>query len=95
MTKMIQIRNVPDDIHRKLKMKAAKEGVSLSEFLLREATRVAETPTLREWLDKVAQDPPLGKLGLTSEDIVNAIREGHEERDHHIEEALRRPIEGR
>ena len=50
MTKMIQIRNVPDDIHRTLKMKAAKEGLSLSQLLLREATRVATTPTLAEGL---------------------------------------------
>ena len=37
---MIQIRNVPDDLHRRLKAKAAMEGVSLSELLLREATMV-------------------------------------------------------
>ena len=39
---MIQIRNVPEDLHRRLKAKAAMEGISLSELLLREATLVAE-----------------------------------------------------
>ena len=91
MTKMIQIRNVPDDIHRKLKMKAAKEGISLSEFLLREASRAAETPTLREWLDMVAQNPP-GALQSSADEIVDSIREGHEERDRAIDEAMRRPL---
>lgn len=48
MSKMIQIRNVPDDLHRALKARAALEGVSLSEYLLQEARRVAERPTLVE-----------------------------------------------
>jgi len=48
MSPMIQIRNVPDDLHRQLKARAALEGLSLSDFLLREARRVAERPTLTE-----------------------------------------------
>ena len=45
MSKMIQIRNVPDAVHRRLKARAASEGLSLSEYLLREVTRVAEAPS--------------------------------------------------
>jgi plasmid stability protein len=45
---MIQIRNVPDEVHRKLKVRAAKEGVTLSELLAREARRLADQPTLEE-----------------------------------------------
>jgi len=48
MSSMIQIRNVPDDLHRKLKSRAALEGLSLSNYLLREIQRVAERPTLQE-----------------------------------------------
>jgi plasmid stability protein len=48
MPRMIQIRNVPDEVHRKLKIRAAKEGVTLSELLAREARRLAEQPTLEE-----------------------------------------------
>jgi plasmid stability protein len=48
MSRMIQIRNVPDEVHRKLKIRAAKEGVTLSELLGREARRLAEQPTLEE-----------------------------------------------
>ncbi len=45
MSKMIQIRNVPDAGHRALKARAASEGLSLSEYLLREITRVTEAPS--------------------------------------------------
>ncbi len=49
----VQIRNVPADVHRTLKVKAAEQGLSLSEFLLREVTRTAETPTLEEAIRRI------------------------------------------
>ena len=55
MSKMIQLRHVPDALHRKLKTRAAVEGLSLSEFLLREVGRLAERPTLAELRDRLAQ----------------------------------------
>jgi plasmid stability protein len=48
MTRMIQIRNVPADVHRKLKSRAAVEGISLSDYLLKEIRNVAERPTIEE-----------------------------------------------
>jgi plasmid stability protein len=45
---MVQIRNVPDDLHRRFKARAALEGKSLSEYLLEELRRSAERPTLDE-----------------------------------------------
>lgn len=48
MTAMIQIRNVPDQLHRQLKSRAALAGMSLSDYLLGEIRRVAERPTLDE-----------------------------------------------
>ena len=45
---MIQIRNVPDALHRKLKSRAALAGMSLSDYLLSEIRQVAERPTLEE-----------------------------------------------
>lgn len=78
MSKMIQIRNVPDEVHRKLKVKAAKEGLSLSDLLLREATRVADTPTIQEWIEMVRADPPVA--GLTAQQIVDDIRAEREGR---------------
>jgi antitoxin FitA len=50
--KMIQIRNVPDDVHRVLKVRAAAEGVSLSDYLLREIERYATRPTVEEVLER-------------------------------------------
>jgi plasmid stability protein len=45
---LIQIRNVPDDVHRTLKARAALAGTSLSDYLLREITRVALAPSPEE-----------------------------------------------
>jgi len=48
MPTMIQLRHVPDDLHRKLKARAALAGMSLSEYLLREIREMAERPTVAE-----------------------------------------------
>ena len=48
MSKMIQIRNVPDGLHCRLKARAAMAGMSLSDYLLDEIRRTAERPTLDE-----------------------------------------------
>ena len=48
MPKMIQLRNVPDDLHRVLKSRAALEGKSLSDYLIAEIRRHAEYPTVEE-----------------------------------------------
>ena len=54
MSKMIQIRNVPDDLHRKLKVRAAELGLTLSDYLLAEVRLAAEKPTLQEMLARLA-----------------------------------------
>lgn len=72
MSKMIQIRNVPDEVHRKLKIRAAKESLSLSDLLLREATRVANTPTLEEMTERIRSRKG---FTITAERIVELIRE--------------------
>jgi plasmid stability protein len=54
MPKMIQLRNVPDALHRKLKVRAAQEGVSLSDFVLRELRRVSERLSPRELAERIA-----------------------------------------
>jgi plasmid stability protein len=51
---MIQIRNVPEDLHRRLKVRAALESISLSDYLLREIRQVAERPTLQELSERLA-----------------------------------------
>jgi len=59
MTKMIQLRHVPDDIHRKLKARAALDGLSLSDYLLREVRNIAERPTPAELQARMARRKPV------------------------------------
>ncbi len=54
MSTMVQIRNVPSDLHRQLKARAALEGMSLSDYLLREVRRAVERPTLEEIRQRLA-----------------------------------------
>jgi plasmid stability protein len=74
MSKMIQIRNVPDALHRKLKAQAALEGVSLSELLLAEARRVAERPSVADIRDRIARRAPV-RLPLSAAKAVRQERE--------------------
>lgn len=55
MSKMIQLRHVPDDLHRRLKARAAMEGLSLSDYLLQEVERLAERPTLNDLRRRLSQ----------------------------------------
>lgn len=51
--KALQIRNVPDDVHRRLKARAATEGTSLSELALSELRKSLDRPTRRELIERV------------------------------------------
>jgi antitoxin FitA len=53
MSRMIQVRNVPDSLHRTLKAQAALSGMSLSDFLLAEIRQVAERPTIVELRERL------------------------------------------
>jgi plasmid stability protein len=74
MGTMIQIRNVPDELHRHLKARAATAGMSLSDYLLREIRLVAERPTLEEMRIRLEAltptDPPISMV-----DAVRAERD--------------------
>jgi len=59
MTTVIQIRNVPDALHRRLKSRAALAGMSLSDYLLSEIRQVAERPTLDELRARLERRPAL------------------------------------
>ena len=59
MSKMIQIRHVPDELHRKLKARAAMEGMSLSDYLRREVELIAERPTVSEIKERLASLSPV------------------------------------
>jgi hypothetical protein len=53
MCKMVQIRNVPETLHRKLKVRAAGSGQTLSDYLLAELARPAARPTREEMLVRI------------------------------------------
>jgi antitoxin FitA len=74
MSKMIQLRNVPDALHRKLKARAAMEGVSLSDFLIREAKRIAERPTMAEIRARLDALPVL-ELSPSPTEIIREERD--------------------
>jgi antitoxin FitA len=59
MPKTLQIRNVPDEVHRRLKVRAAESGVSLSELLLPELEALAELPTPEEMQRRPARRRPV------------------------------------
>ena len=59
MSKMIQLRNVPDALHRSLKARAALAGMSLSDYLLAEVREIAERPTLSELRERLERREPV------------------------------------
>ena len=72
MSKMIQLRNVPEPLHRNLKARAALAGMSLSDYLLAEIKEIAERPTLAELRKRLHQrEPvsvPIDSAGLVREE---------------------------
>ncbi len=80
MTKMIQIRNVPDDLHRTLKERAAKAGMTLSDYLLSEVEKVAEKPTLAEMMERLRSREPV-ELDEPPEVTIRRMRDADDPRD--------------
>jgi len=74
MSKMIQVRNVPDSLHRSLKARAALAGMSLSDYLLAEIKEIAERPTLAEFRERLHKRKPVSAQ-------LDAARLVREERD--------------
>ena len=76
MSKMIQVRNVPDEMHRMLKMQAAAEGISLSDYIKRELGVISG---LRTFDEIAARVKARGPSKVKSESIVRIIRESRGE----------------
>jgi plasmid stability protein len=74
MSRSVQIRDVPDDVHRTLRARAAAAGLSLSAYLLAELTRVAERPPVADVLARAAARHG----GASIDDIVAAVRAGRD-----------------
>jgi plasmid stability protein len=80
MSKMIQIRNVPDDVHKTLKVRAAVEGLSLSDYIKRDLEDLAKQATLEDVFARArtrarTRARARGGSGITAEQIVAIQRE--------------------
>jgi plasmid stability protein len=80
MPKTIQLRNVPDSLHRKLKSRAARAGISLSDYLLREIREIANRPTLEDFQRRLRRRKPV----VLPVSAAENIREEREKRDNHL-----------
>ena len=69
MARHIQIRNVPEQVHRRLKARAAMEGRSLSEMLLAELVKIAERPSIAEMRARLATRSAVRPLETSAEAI--------------------------
>lgn len=74
MSKMIQIRDVPDHVHRRLKVRAAEAGLTLSDYLRVEVERVAARPTRAEILARLTK-VPRGRLPESAAAAIRAERD--------------------
>jgi len=71
--KMIQIRNVPEEVHRALKERAARDGTTMSELVMRELPRIAAQPTPEQLFRRLEQREPVA--GTAGSDLVRADRD--------------------
>ena len=74
MSHSIQIRNVPDDVHRTLRARAASAGLSLSDYLLEDITRLATRPPVGDVILRAGTRSGGADIG----DIVEAVRSGRD-----------------
>lgn len=74
MSKMIQIRNVPDAVHATLKSRAALAGQPLTDYLLAEIRRVAERPAPEDLAERLLRRP-VARLKTTPSNAVRADRD--------------------
>lgn len=74
MPVMVQIRNVPEQLHRTLKSRAALQGKSLSEYLLGEIQDLAARPTMQEFRARLAEREPV-ETALDSVEILRDERD--------------------
>lgn len=71
---MIQVRHVPDEIHKTLKIRAVQNGMSLSDYLLRELSQIAKRPTLEDIVTRIEQQPQI-QIKESSAEALRAERE--------------------
>ena len=68
---MLRIKDVPAQVHNILKARAAREGMSLSDFIKRELEHTVDRPSMKEWLERAQQTKPI----RSKRSVVQIIRE--------------------
>lgn len=73
MSKMLQVRNVPDELHRTLKVRAAERGMTLSDYVLRELEAIADKPALSELVEQLEKQEGT-EIGDLAAEIIREHR---------------------
>lgn len=73
MTVMVQVRNVPDELAKELKARAAAERLSLSEYLLKQLEEIAAQPRMEDVLARLASGPRRD-LGVSAAELLDEVR---------------------
>jgi len=76
VAKTVQIRNVPDEVHKTLRVRAAEAGLSLSDYVLKEMVRLSRRPPIADVLQRASERPG----GASIKEIVSAVRSGRDRR---------------
>lgn len=74
MSSMVQVRNVPTELHRRLKARAAMEGMSMSDYVLRELRKALDRPTRQEILERL-RSRPAQRLTRAAAEMIRAERD--------------------
>ena len=72
--KMLQVRNIPEDLHRALKERAAREGTTMSDLVLRELPRLAHRPSPEEVMERIRRRSPV-RAGDRPADTIRRDRD--------------------
>lgn len=70
--KVIQVRNVTDELHRSLKERAAREGTTMSDLILAELPRLARSPSRAQVLERLRRRTPIG--GEPADELIDTER---------------------
>ncbi len=82
----LQVKNFPDELHTKLRKRAAREGRSVSGYVLAVLTEDLERPDWDEWFATLNTREPVA--GITREDVSASIDEARSEREEQLERAF-------
>ena len=80
----IQVKNVPDDLHDRLRGRAHAEGMTIGQYVMRVIERDLSLPSRREWFASLRELEPVEGV-----DAAQAVREGRAEREERLDRALR------